>query len=155
MARTLRKTIRRKKSIRSHIFGGVVVAAAVLLLASNGWPFAAKDWITAIVVLVMVVAMATEDQLNGWLAGRKMLPGTETSETVFTAEGYVTKNEAAETHWRHEQIKAAFETKDYFVFFLSDRHGQIYDKNGFIEGTPEEFCAFISEQTGKPVEYIK
>ena len=84
-----------------------------------------------------------------------MLPGTEKGETVFERDGYVTTTAAAETHWKHSQIKAAHETKDYFVFFLSDRHGQIYDKHGFLEGSSEEFREFISEQTGKPVEYIK
>ena len=155
MARTLRKTIRRKKSIRTHIFGGVVLAVAALLLIAEGWPFSANGWLTAIVALIILVVMVLEDRLNGWLAGKKILPGSEAGETVFTEEGYVTTTAAAETRWHRGQIKAAFETRDYFMFFLSDRHGQIYDKHGFLEGTPEEFRAFISEQTGKPVEYIK
>ena len=67
----------------------------------------------------------------------------------------MTTTAAAETHWNHAQIKAVYETEDYFVFFLSSRHGQVYDKHGFAEGTPEEFRTFISEKTGKPVEYIK
>jgi hypothetical protein len=155
MARTLRKTLRRKKSIRTHIFGGVVLAAAALLLIADGWPLSANGWLTAVTALVILVVMVLEDWLNGWLAGKKILPGSETGETVFTEEGYVTTTAAAETRWHHDQIKAAFETKDYFVFFLSDRHGQIYDKHGFLEGTPEGFRAFISEQTGRPVEHIK
>ena len=155
MARTLRKTLRRKKSIRTHIFGSVVLAASALLLITDGWPLSANGWLTAGTALVILVVMVLEDWLNGWLAGKKILPGSETGETVFTEEGYVTTTAAAETRWHHDQIKAAFETKDYFVFFLSDRHGQIYDKHGFLEGTPEDFRAFISEQTEKPVQYIK
>jgi len=158
MSRVLRKTLRRKSSRRSTVFGAlVVILAGVLLLfrVSGGNGFDARDGLTFAVAVVIIVTFCTQDVLNGWLAGRKMLPGTEKGETVFERDGYVTTTAAAETHWKHSQIKAAYETKDYFVFFLSDRHGQIYDKHGFLEGSSEEFREFISEQTGKPVEYIK
>lgn len=155
MARTLRKSLRRKKSTRTHIFGGVFFAVVLLLLIAEGWPFSARGWMTAVIALAVLVVLLWQDQLNGWLAGRKTLPGMELVEAVFTEDEYVNRAATVETHWHHEQIKAAFETKDYFVFFLSDRHGQIYDKHGFLEGTPEDFRTFISEQTGKPVEYIK
>jgi len=155
MARTLRKTIRKKSSARTHIFGTIIVIIAVLLLISSGWPFGFSEWITLISALAIVIVTATEDQLNCWLAQRKVLPGSETGETVFSEEGYITTTTAAETHWKHEQVKAVYEAKDYFVFFLSDRHGQVYDKSGFKEGTIDEFRRFLSEKTGKPVEYIK
>ena len=155
MARTLRKTLRRKTDILSNIFAGVAFVIALLLLIMDGWPFSFKGWITAVIALFMLTAVLWQDRLNGALAGRKMLPGMETVKAVFTEEKYINSTAAAETHWNHTQIKAVYETKDYFVFFLSDRHGQIYDKHGFSEGTPEEFRTFISEKTGKPVEYIK
>jgi len=158
MARTLRKTLRRKGSRRSTVFGTlVVILAAVLLIAKlrGGEGFDAGDGVTLAAACAILITFFTQDALNGWLAGRKMLPGTETGETLFTEEGFVTSTAAAETHWNHTQIKAVYETRDYFVFFLSNRHGQIYDKRGFLEGTPEDFAAFIREKTGKPVEYIK
>jgi len=158
MARTLRKTLRRKGSRRSAVFGSlVVILAGVLLFAKlgSGAGFDAGDAVTPTAACVIVVTFFAQDFLNGWLAGRKMLPGTERGETVFTEEGFVTTTAAAETHWNHTQIKAAYETKDYFVFFLSNRHGQVYDKTGFLEGTPDTFRTFIQEKTGRPVEYIK
>ncbi len=45
--------------------------------------------------------------------------------------------------------------KDYFVFMMGKQQGQVYDKDGFAEGSVEEFRRFISEKTGKPVQYIK
>jgi len=158
MARTLRKTLRRKSGRRSTVFGAVVVIlAGVLLFAKlrSGEGFDGGDWVTLAMALLIIVTFFVQDALNGALAGRKMLPGTEQGETVFTEDGFVTTTAAAETHWNHTQIKAVYETEDYFVFFLSNRHGQIYDKHGFSEGAPEEFRTFISEKTGKPVEYIK
>ena len=47
------------------------------------------------------------------------------------------------------------ETADFFVCFLGKKHGQIFAKSGFTQGTPEEFRTFIAEKTGKPVQYIK
>ena len=89
MARTLRKTLRRKSGRRSAVFGMVVVILAGLLLFAklrSGEGFDGGDWVTLAMVLLIIVTFFAQDALNGWLAGRKMLPGTEQGETVFSDE---------------------------------------------------------------------
>ena len=68
MAKCLRKTVRRKKSKRSHFFGWIVVILAVILsVASDAESFAIdfKKVITWATALAIVVSFIFEDWLNG------------------------------------------------------------------------------------------
>ena len=88
-------------------------------------------------------------------AKKKMLPGTSSAKSVFTEEGYTSTTEAASTGFHYETVQQVCETADYFVFLFSRQHGQIYDKATLSGGTAEEFRAFITEKTGKPIAYIE
>ncbi len=158
MARVLRKTIRKKRSRRSHVFGWCVVALAVLLIAAQrmlGEPWTFQSTLNLGVGVILIAILFTEDQVNAFFAKKKMLPGTSLAKSVFTEEGYTSATEAAVTEFRYETVRQVCETADYFVFLFSRQHGQIYDKAALSGGTVEEFRAFIAEKTGSPVAYIK
>lgn len=158
MARAMRKTLRKKRSRRSHIVGWCIVALDILLIAAQWmihepWTFRSiLDWAVG-VILVMI--LLTEDQVNAFFAKKKMLPGTSSAKCVFTEKGYISTTEYAATEFHYEAVQQVCETADYFVLLLSQRHGQIYDKASLSGGTAEEFRSFIGERTGKPIAYIK
>ena len=152
MARGLRKTVRRQRSRRSHIVGWVLVVLALLFgvgdLALNpGW----KGWVDLAVAAVLLVVLLTEDRVNGFFAGRKVLPGSREVEAVFTDADYVAAVQNAQTRWNYESIRAIAEGKEFIVLALSDRHAQIYDKGGISGGTAEELLSLLREKTGLPV----
>ena len=158
MARALRKTIRKKRSRRSHIFGWCVVALGILVTAAQimikePWTF--RNTMTCGVILVLLVTLFGEDQINAYFAKKRMLPGTSSAKCVFTEEGYTSSTEVSATEFRYETIECVCESEEYFVFLLGRQHGQIYDKVTLSGGTVEEFRAFITEKTGKPIAYIK
>jgi hypothetical protein len=159
MARVLRKTLRRGRSIAAHIFAWVDIALCVFL--QIGFFLIgefALDGLTVFMILVVLVLLCViifEDRLNGWTASRRMIPGTREVQTVFAEDGYVMTTQAAETHWRYQNIQRVCETKDYFVFLLDKKHGQAFDKARFTRGTPEEFRDFIAEMTGITIESIR
>lgn len=158
MARALRKTIRKKRSRRSHIFGWCIVALAVLLVAAErmlGEPWSVRDTLNLGVGVILIVILFTEDQVNAFFAKKKLLPGTSSAKCVFTEEGYISATENATTEFHYEAVQQVCETADYFVLLLSRQHGQIYDKASLSGGTAEEFRSFITEKTGKPIAYIK
>lgn len=158
MARALRKTIRKKRSRRSHIFGWCVAALAVLLIAverMRGEPWTVRDTLNLGVGVILIAIFFTEDQVNAFFAKKKMLPGTSAAKSVFTEESYTSTTEAASTEFRYEAVRQVCETPDYFVLLFSRQHGQIYDKATLSGGTVGEFRTFIAEKTGKPVAYIK
>ena len=154
MARGLRKTVRKKHSRRSHVFGWIVIALGLLL----SWPsdgVGSSNVVTWIAIAVMLIALLFEDRLNGFFARKKMLPGTAHSKAIFTQEGYRSETQMGSTEWKYENITAMAETARYFVFLFGKNHAQVYDKSSLTGGTAEEFRAFIREQTGKPVEAVK
>lgn len=158
MARALRKTIRKKSSRRSHIFGWCVVALAGLLIAAQrlaGEPWTLRDTLNCGVGAVLIAVLLTEDQVNAFAAKKKLLPGTSSAKCVFREESYTSTTEAAATEFHYESIQQVCETADYFVLLFSRRHGQIYDKATLSGGTAEEFRSFLTEKTGKPIAYIK
>lgn len=158
MARAMRKTLRRKGSRRSHIFGWCVIALAVLLVAVQlllDEPWTLRDTLNCVVCVVLLAILFTEDRVNAFFAKKKMLPGTSSARCVFTEESYTSTTEVAATEFHYESVQQVCETADYFVFLFSRQHGQIYDKATLSGGTAEEFRTFITEKTGKPVAYIK
>jgi len=154
MAKGLRKTVRKKHSRRSHIFGWIVIALGLLL----SWPsgeIRASDVLLWLAIVVMVGALLFEDRLNGYFARKKMLPGTAHSKAIFTEEGYRSETRMGNTEWKYENITAMAELPDYFVFLFSKNHAQVYDKRTLTGGTAEEFRAFMREKTGKTVDAVK
>ena len=77
-------------------------------------------------VLTIIIALLFEDQLNGYLAGKRMLPGTKSTIT-----------------------------KDYFAFVFGQNHAQIFEKNSLTGGTIDEFRTFIKDKTGKKIQQVK
>lgn len=159
MARVLRKTMRRKRSIALRVFGWCAVTlftlSEIALAAIGAFSLSAGDVAVLLAVVVMLATLLFEDDLNAWIAAFSLIPGTREADTRFTSEGYLVTTQAAETRWTYARVVAVGETKDSFVFMLSKRHTQEFPKAGLSEGTPEEFRDFIAERTGLPVRYVK
>jgi len=157
MARALRKTVRKRHSRRSHIFGWIVAVMGLvlsLLPGEDGFAITGKSVLTWLVVAVIVAALIWEDQINGYFAGKRALPGTKQTTSSFDEEGYTSVNTAGETRWKYENIQLVAETAEYFVFVLNVNHAQVYQKENMTGGTAEEFRAFLEEKLGKPVERV-
>ncbi len=155
LARALRKTVRRKRNRRTHILGWIVLVLAGLLVFGRGFAWSMQSIVTLAVMLVMLITLLWEDQINGYIARKRLLKGLEQSETIFHEEGYETVTAVGKTQWTYEVIQQIAELKDCFVFIFDQSHGQVYDKSGFTEGTVEEFRSFIEGKTKKEVKTIK
>ena len=149
MARALRKTVRKKHSKRSHIFGvGVVVLgmASVFLWGPKVLTIAA--------IAVIILVLLFEDRLNAWVAMKRMLSGMEKAKSDFYEDRYVSATDIGTTEWHFDKIKAIVEDQDYFIFLFSESHTQAYDKRKMNGGTEGDFRAFIEEKTGIKVQRI-
>lgn len=155
MARALRKTVRQKHSRRSHLFGWIVTAMAVLLMTSDGFELNFRSGVTLGVIFVIVMTLLFEDQINGYVAKRRMLPGMEQAVSVFTREGFTSTTGVGKTEWNYDKILLVAETKEFFVFIFSQNHAQLYDKSALAGGTAEDFRAFLEDVTGKKVRMVK
>lgn len=157
MVRALRKTQRKKRSRRSHIFGGIVIVLG-LLLAISDFANAKADigtWVTLVTILVLPAVLVWEDAINAALARKRTLPGLMHIHAVFAEESYRTETEMGNTEWFYENILSIVELPEYFVFLFSKNHAQIYPKTAMTGGTPENFRSFIAEKTGKEILFVK
>lgn len=158
MAKGIRKTAREKRSKRSHIFGCIVIALALLLALldmKDGIAFTANRMVTLLAALVIFIVLLFEDQINGYIARKRMLPGTEKSKVTFTEDGFYSETEIGKSEWNYDKILLLAETNDYFVFVFSQSHAQVYDKNNLSGGTAQAFRQFICERTGKAMTTLK
>ena len=157
MAKALRKTVRKKRSRRSHILGWIVMIMGALLAVNSlrsGVVFNAKNIVTWLAILAIFIVFIWEDALNGYIASKRMLKGTEKATSIFTEEGFASITEIGKTEWNYDKVMQIAETKEYFVFIYSANHAQVYDKSSIQGGTAEEFCRFIEEKTSKKIVKI-
>ena len=157
MAKALRKTIRKKRSKRSHIFGIIIILCAIMLsLPEKGEAFVITGSlvVTWIAVVVMAITLLFEDKINGYIARKRMLTGMEKSIVTFKEESYLSETAVGKTEFYYNNIHTLAESDEYFVFIFNQNHAQIYDKSGLKEGSLEEFKKFITEKTGKEMQRI-
>lgn len=157
MARGLRKTIRKKHSRRSHVFGWIVIALVLLLtIPLDGTPLVidGRTVLTWAAGLMVLIALLFEDKLNARIARKRMLAGTDRAVSTFTPQGYCSESAMGKTEWRYENIQQIAENKDYFIFVFDKSHAQVYDKRTLSGGTAEDFHAFIQQRTGKDIQSI-
>lgn len=153
MAKALRKTIRRKHSCRSHIFGWIVTILGLLLVISN-FALDFRTIVTSAAVLVIFIVLLFEDRINGYVANKRLLPGTEHAAAVFSQNGFLSTTDIGKSEWNYDKILMIAETTDFFVFIFSASHAQLYDKKHLQGGTVDDFRHFIEAATGKHVQTI-
>lgn len=157
MAKVLRKTVRKKKSRRSHIFGWGIAVAGLLLCfyqVSQDGGLGIQTVITGAAVFVIMFTLLMEDRINGYAARKRLLPGTERGKTVFSDDGFSTVTEIGRSQWKYDKIQVIAESGSYIVFVFSSSHGQIYDKECMEGGTIEQFRQFLETKTGKQIQEV-
>lgn len=158
MARAMRLTVRRKFNRRTRIFGWITVLLGVLTIAMagmNGHLYSGGTMFMMAAVLALAVVLIFEDRMNGWLASKRMLKGTERAKSAFYEDLYVMTTELGETKWYYDKIVGLAETKGFFVLFLSESHGQVFNKSSLTGGTAEMFKSFITQKTGLQFESVR
>lgn len=156
MTRALRKTVRRKRSRRSHIFGWIVVVLVALLSLPRGEAYIIdlQRVVTWLAAAAIVITFLFEDKLNALIAKRRMLPGLLSSTVSFAPEGYCSVTEMGSSEFSYDNILALAETDRYFIFIFSLSHAQVYDKRTLLGGSCENFAAFITQTTQKAIQKV-
>lgn len=155
MARAVRKTVNRKRTRFIHIWMYAVFLLGILCAIPLDGTLTSSNIICALVAFFMLAARILEDFLDGWIAYRYILPGTEQVDATFTAEHYCTRSQISTTKWSYETVAAIVESPRYFVFILSQKYAQIYDKTTLTGGSCEQFRALLETAAGKSILFIK
>lgn len=159
MAKALRKTVRRKHSRRTSVFGWVLVLFVIALwlpIVTGRKSADFGDIVSLIAIIFVSVVLWKEDSLNAFFAQKRMLPTSRRAEASFTDSGYRNVTDAAVTEWSYENIPLAAicDVGDYVVFALNKTFAQAYDKRTLTGGSIEDFYRFIEQKTGRHVVKI-
>ena len=158
MAKGVRKTLRKKKFIRSRILAIllliIVAALYVPKFINDGFYWDFSTIITVAAVALIIIAILFEDQINGIITNQRVIPGTRLIKTTFHENGYHSYTDLGDTEWKYETVQAICESKKYFVFVFSQMHAQVYDKAGLAEGNIDEFREFIKDKINKKIVRI-
>ena len=158
MSEVLRKTVRRKRSQWGHVFVWIAIASVLLITLPSGKKVLSIDIKTVIIWvagLIYLGLLLFEDNINGYIARRRMRAGTDQSTTVFQDGKFITTIGIGRTEFFYNKINMPAETDGFFVLVLGKSHAQVYDKSKLSGGTVEEFRKFIAEKTGKAFEKVK
>lgn len=153
LCRAMRKTVRRIWCAVRVICWGVFAVGLLLWLVSVAMGIPEHMLLAASAVLLVV--LLTEDRLNALISRRLMIPGTAHSVTTFSEDAYTVKTDSLETQYHYANITRLCETERYFFLFLGNRHGQIFDKQCFQTGSPDEFRVWMENKTGKTIQTVK
>lgn len=160
MARALRKTLQKRHNILTRIFIATLITFFLLVVIGHFLTGEAGENIGSLLIYTVTIVLLftillMEDNLNGWIAGKQALPNARDVQTIFEADGYTNVTAAVKSTFTYDQIKIICETEDYIIFFLSKKHGHVFDKKGFQTGDLQDFRVFIMDKTGKEIQYIK
>ena len=155
MAKALRKTVRKKKSRNAHIFSYLVLLLGTFISFTSGFSPSASNIITWIAMLIILATLLFEDKINGYMAKKNMIKGTENAAATFNEDGFVSQTKASTTQWKYDKIETLVEDDNYFIFLFSNIHAQIYSKESIGGGTVDEFREFMEKAAGKKAIRIK
>ena len=157
-SRTMRKVLRRKRSILWAIFDwSVFFINALLLIPFDGEPFTldAGTVISLLVEVMLLSVLLFQDRLNGMIACKNALAGTKEYHVAFGEDSYTVVTAATTSTFRYELIDALTESQDYIILLMRKRYAQPLDKRTLTGGTVEEFERFLEEKTGKEFRRVK
>ena len=154
LARGARKYVRKKRGVIVRLVAGAVILLNVFFCVLSIRAGDSRWWVNGALALFLAVVIFGEDQLNGRFNAKYILPDAREVTASFGAEEYTSVTPSSESRFAYSQIHAVCETKEYFLFYLDRNLGQIYDKNGFTQGTAMAFREFISRKTGMQVRNI-
>ena len=154
----MRKVLRRKRSILWAIFDwSVFFINALLLIPFDGEPFTldAGTVISLLVEVMLLSVLLFQDRLNGMIACKNALAGTQEYHVVFGEESYTVVTEVTTSTFHYELIDALAESQDYIILLMKKRYAQPLDKRTLTGGTVEECKRFLEEKTGKEFRRVK
>ena len=112
LARITRRTLRRGRNGPVRMLAWFVVVLETFLTwvyirgGQGGWP------VNMLLAVIMLACILTEDQVNGMVSLRQILPASREVNATFRDSGYVHRAQSGESWWPYHQIRAVVETED-------------------------------------------
>ena len=151
MAKAIRKGLQEEQNKKSLVIGWIFVALTVLILLLSdkfGW--------MQIAALVLIVGFAAylifQDQVNGYLAMKKLPAGMRTGKWLFREDGYFSDTEAGESDYSYENIFMMVESQGYMMLVFHEGTAHIIELATIEGGTAEDFRRLLRKKTSLTIQ---
>ena len=138
------------------IFGGLLLLGGLI-----GGVFNLITVLGAAILLIGVRAFRKYRHVRDALSDTRRGSGLEEAipdkpmRFTFDDDGFSAWEPSGAGSYRYRALTSVWEDGERCYLFLQGKMQYILQKNAFTQGTSEDFRAFISQKTGKPVEYIQ
>ena len=151
MAKAIRKGLQEEQNKKSLVIGWIFVALTVLILLLSdkfGW--------MQIAALVMIIGFAAylifQDQVNGYLAMKKLPQAMRTGKWLFREDGYFSDTEAGESDYSYENIFMMVESQGYMMLVFHEGNAHIIELATIEGGTAEDFRRLLRKKTSLTIQ---
>lgn len=151
MAQAMRKGLQEEQDKRSKIIGWVFIALTVLILLTSktfGWMQIAA----CILIAGFAAYLIWQDQVNGWLALRKLPEKMRKGRWLFREDGYFSDTEAGESDYSYNNIFLMVESQGYMMLVFHEATAHIIDMSTIQGGTAAEFRKLLRRQTNLTIQ---
>ena len=151
MAKAMRKGLQEEQDKRSKIIGWVFIALTVLILLTSktfGWMQIAA----CILIAGFAAYLIWQDQVNGWLALRKLPEKMRKGRWLFREDGYFSDTEAGESDYSYENIFMIVESQGYMILVFHEGTAHIIDISTIQGGTADDFRRLLRKKTSLTIQ---
>jgi hypothetical protein len=151
MAKAIRTGLQEEQDKRSKIIGWIFIALTVLILLTSktfGWMQIAA----CILIAGFAAYLIWQDQVNGWLALRKLPEKMRKGRWLFREDGYFSDTEAGESDYSYHNIFLMVESQGYMMLVFHEGTAHIIDMSTIQGGTAAEFRKLLRRQTSLTIQ---
>lgn len=151
MARAIRKGLQEEQDKKSKIIGWVFVALGVLILLfadDFGW----IQIVASILIACFAAYLIWQDQVNGFLAMKKLPAKMRTGKWLFREDGYFSDSEAGESDYSYQTIFMMVESQGYMILVFHEGKAHIIDLSTIQGGSVADFRRLLRRQTNLTIQ---
>lgn len=151
MARAIRAGLQEEQDKKSKIIGWIFVALTVLILLFSeqfGWMQIAA----CVIIAGFSAYLIWQDQVNGYLAMKKLPEKMRTGKWLFREDGYFSDTEAGESDYSYEKIFIMVESEGYMILVFHEGTAHVIDMSTMQGGTADDFRRLLRKKTSLTIQ---
>ena len=153
MARAIRTGLQEEQDKKSRIIGWIFVALTVLILLFSG-SFGWMQIAASVIIAGFAAYLIWQDQVNGYLAMKKLPEKMRTGKWLFREDGYFSDTEAGESDYSYENIFIIAESKGYMILVFHEGSAHIVDLSTIQGGTAADFRKLLRRKTSLTIQEV-
>lgn len=153
MAKAIRVGLQEEQDKKSRIIGWIFVALTILILLCSktfGW----MQIVASVIIAGFIAYLIWQDQVNGYLAMKKLPEKMRTGKWLFREDGYFSDTEAGESDYSYKNIFMMVEYQGYMMLVFHEGTAHVIDLSSIQGGTAQDFRKLLRRQTNLTIQEV-